>query len=171
TQLTRTGSGGGRMRGQSQALELLQIAARWTSSRAPDRPLNRNRSKPIVGLQVRKAHLDPLPLSRDLRRPSSLLMGTFRQWLMVNAGAPMVGNQRPPDATILQPTVAVSAAGNRGDFQVCAADLDLVGRPDQRFDASSLAILALVETGPSCLCHRRCCLCTLQGRKGTLGCR
>ena len=40
-----------------------------------------------------------------------------------------------------------------------------------RFDASSLAILALVETGPSCPCHRGCCLCTLQGRKGTLGCR
>jgi len=42
----------------------------------------------------------------------------------------VAGNQRPPDATILQPTIAVSAAGNRGDFQVCAADLDLVGRPD-----------------------------------------
>jgi hypothetical protein len=58
------------------------------------------------------------------------------------------GNRRPPDATILQPTVAVSAAGNLSDFQVCAADLDLVGRPDQRLDASSLAIFALVETGP-----------------------
>jgi hypothetical protein len=33
----------------------------------------------------------------------------------------VAGNQRPPDATILQPTNAVSAAGNCGDFQVCVA--------------------------------------------------
>jgi hypothetical protein len=86
---------------------------------------------------------------------AGLLMGTFRGWFVVNAGAPMAvmqalpaavfklgvaGKRRPPDATILQPTVAVSAAGNRRHFQVCAADLDLVGRPYQRLDASSLAI-------------------------------
>jgi hypothetical protein len=39
------------------------------------------------------------------------------------------------------------------------------------WQSSSLAIFALVETGPSCRCHRGCCLGTLQGRKGTLGCR
>ena len=117
---------------------------------------------------------------------ASLLMGTFRQWLMVNAGAPIaviqsvagVGVQTwssgQPEATRCNNSsinCCSFCSRNRRDFQVCATDLDLVSRPDQRFDASSLAILALVETGPSCPCHRGCRLCTLQGRKGTLGCR
>ena len=38
------------------------MAARWNSSRAPESPRRRVRSKLVVGLQVCKAHLDLLAL-------------------------------------------------------------------------------------------------------------
>ena len=58
----QAGCGGGRMRRRASVLRFCTMAARWNSSRAPERPRSRSRSNPMVGLQVREAHLDALAL-------------------------------------------------------------------------------------------------------------
>jgi hypothetical protein len=58
------GSGGGRMRRTASGSRFCTMAARWNSSRAPERLRRRSRA---MCLQVCEAHLDALPCSRDLR--------------------------------------------------------------------------------------------------------